>query len=685
MLKINNFFYIILALPLLVMPPWFFTPDWGKTIIFKSLVAIMLFLFFYKNKNINLASFRKNYIAWLLLGLFLVYLIASIFSPDPFFSFWGSPFRSGGFVNFAFYIIFCLLIFATTEKDETWQKYFDFSILTGVIVSLIAVIQFHGLVENIFLHSPGRPGSTMGGPTILGVYLLLLIFMAISFALKTLSKYKKVFYLLVSALFFYVILITETRAAWLALIISAIYFLLAFPKKMPGLKIGVLVILALVCAFVFYANTSNYLPNFITSRLSYKTVLEDPRFSTWVAIDWKLLKDKPVLGYGPENFYIGFDKYFEPTTPYLNTKAEQWWDRAHNILIQTASDAGFLALALYILLFVFLFWQLQKNRIKDPFASHGLQTTLIAYFAANFFGFDTFSTYLLFFLIIAYTMHLTQNSELKTQISKPLKILTFILFLILIIFLWQYNLAPFFANAKISKAEALVEQKQCQSLELVEQASENKLLTSYAATDFIMLAKTCGNFYPENILDYKKRGIKIVNKALEIQPKNTRFWIYLGNLSTSLADKETDRAKKIDLINQAIIYFKKTLELSPKRQDAFIGLAKLAIVAEDYQRAQNYSKECIVLNPKLADCYWELGIAQIYSKNLEDGKNNIKTAVYKGFDQSANQNMIELINAYGSILDYQDMLPIAEKLLEQNPKIDEYKSLINILRQKLSK
>jgi len=47
--------------------------------------------------------------------------------------------------------------------------------------------------------------------------------------------------------------------------------------------------------------------------------------------------------------------------------------------------------------------------------------------------------------------------------------------------------------------------------------------------------------------------------------------------------------------------------------------------------------------------------------------------------------MIELINAYGSILDYQDMLPIAEKLLEQNPKIDEYKSLINILRQKLSK
>ena len=26
--------FIILALPLLIMPPWFFPPDWGKTIIF---------------------------------------------------------------------------------------------------------------------------------------------------------------------------------------------------------------------------------------------------------------------------------------------------------------------------------------------------------------------------------------------------------------------------------------------------------------------------------------------------------------------------------------------------------------------------------------------------------------------------------------------------------------------------
>ena len=41
-------FTIVLALPVLTLPPWFFPPDFGKTIIFRSIVAIIFFLFIFQ-------------------------------------------------------------------------------------------------------------------------------------------------------------------------------------------------------------------------------------------------------------------------------------------------------------------------------------------------------------------------------------------------------------------------------------------------------------------------------------------------------------------------------------------------------------------------------------------------------------------------------------------------------------
>lgn len=37
-------FLLILALPLLNWPPWFSPPDWGKTIVFRIAMSILIFL-----------------------------------------------------------------------------------------------------------------------------------------------------------------------------------------------------------------------------------------------------------------------------------------------------------------------------------------------------------------------------------------------------------------------------------------------------------------------------------------------------------------------------------------------------------------------------------------------------------------------------------------------------------------
>ncbi|GAI66785.1 unnamed protein product, partial [marine sediment metagenome] len=61
-------------------------------------------------------------------------------SPFPHFSLWGNPYRSGGFVNFSFYIIFAVITFLIVRQKD-WQKIWDFTIIVGILISIITIFQ----------------------------------------------------------------------------------------------------------------------------------------------------------------------------------------------------------------------------------------------------------------------------------------------------------------------------------------------------------------------------------------------------------------------------------------------------------------------------------------------------------------------------------------------------------------
>ena len=702
-------FFIVLALPVLIWPPYFFPADWGKTIVFRSVMAIMLFLFlwqfFYQRNKIGLPSFsaqggpasgwKNNKIIWALGALFVVYLFAGILSVDPLFSFWGSPYRGGGLVDFIFYFVFAVLAFILFKKED-WKKAFDFSIIIGVLVSLIGIIQYFGLFNNFFLAVPSRPASTMGNTDILALYLLLLSFITLSYTIKENKIRLKALYSASLAIFLFTLLITGSRAGFFGLLIGGIYFFLAYPKKVPALKIGAVVLLVVVCGVVIYANTINQYPKFlennrlfnsVESRLSVKLITNDPRFAAW-QIELNAIKSKPVLGYGPENFAVGFDKYYDPSIPYLN-RDTSWYDKAHNIILQTGVEAGILGIIAYLGLFVTLFWQLQKNK---NIIAHGIQATLLGYLAANLFGFDSFGTYIILFLLIAYSLYLTSqnntqnpNQNYAAQKNNFWKsALMFVLFLVLVIFLWQYNYVPLQINAEINKSENLANQKQCtQAFSTMDNIfPEHSFLDSYSIAKYVTFEKTCSAYYPENILSYTKKGVSLLNDAVKIQPLYTRYWIYLGTLTTTLAEQEQDLTAKNNLIEQAKNYFSKALQLAPKHQEIFTGLAKLEIDAGNYKSSQNYSEQCIALNSDLGDCYWYLGLAEIYAKDNTNAEKNIQTASIKGYNINTEANLDDLVNAYGRILDYKNLVPVLEKLVIINPNDAQYRTYLNYVNSK---
>jgi len=132
-------FFVILALPIVSVPPWFHPAPWGKAVIFRIIMAILLFLFilllfFNKKGNSSFLYFKKAlfdrqskaFLPLLLLMFYWVwFLLATIFSKDPFYSFWESPFRAGGFLNLSFYIIFCVLAYLILRGGD-WIKLFKF-------------------------------------------------------------------------------------------------------------------------------------------------------------------------------------------------------------------------------------------------------------------------------------------------------------------------------------------------------------------------------------------------------------------------------------------------------------------------------------------------------------------------------------------------------------------------------
>ena len=757
-------FSLILTLPLLSVPPWFFPPDWGKTITFRIISSVMLFVFvsqavlnlnLKKNDNSFLTNARnllqsiKNKKSsqgraflglWLLLALFGIFFLATIFSLDFHFSLWGSPYRGGGFVNYAFYIFFAILAFLTIRKSD-WKKLWDIAFITGILVSLIAIFQKFAVFSSFLLPYTWRPVSTMGGPIFLAIYLLLLSFLALSFGIKT-KGIKKLFYFSSLALFVFVIFLTATRAAIFGLFIGFSFFIFFWPdKKTIKLKIlfGMILVLGLLTAL--WLNTQPQIVKYLTENkifgpgfqriwssvqplldiqhISLNKIASDARCSGW-RVAWQALKQRPILGYGPENFSIAFDKYYDPSLPGISQQPGQsaytgWWDRAHNIIFETSINAGIPALIIYLLLFGVLFWQLQflkkKNR-QQCLIYHSIQTTFLAYLTANFFSYDTFSTYLISFLLIGYALYLINydvnetlpqcslnpNKHSWTNYSKTNILIIFVLFIALIWFIWTYNLKPLEINKEINWAVFYSENNKCdKALKKMETIlASYSIIDNYVRLKYIDVIKNCTRKQQpkEEQLELSRKAIQVLKQASQLRPFYTRTWWLLGNYTNILI--EQDKSLKPEIIEQlkeeSHSYFKKAHQLSPRRQEIFVGLIKTSWFLKKYQEANKMANECVKIDPRFRQCWWLKALSNIYIGNLEQAKQDLKIAQEKGYNLESEKYLLQLLKPYiklakdsKKVEHYQILAEIYEKLIKINPKNFQYHASLAYVYKTLGK
>lgn len=703
--------FFILVLPWVNIQPLFSPPAWGKTILFRMVFSFLLFLFLKQiisqEVKLNFSKIFRNTFFWLLAGLTFFYTLSIIFSENSHFSLWGSPLRGGGGLNFIFYILFAIFSFLILKKSD-WIKALDLSLLTGAVISLTAIFQKFSLFKEVFLPRPERVVSTLGSSVLLALYLLLLIFIALSLVLKFKTK-KRIFYYSCLVLFILALFLTGSRGGLIGLLVGLGFFFFFYPQKSKKLKIvKISFLLALILIFlvtIWIGNQSRVVEYFKTNQLTkiyferiwntvYPivtegkiTVMQD-RVTVW-KIGWEATKDHPVLGYGPENFSIPFDRYFHPALPGMDPTRLQWWDRAHNFIFDMSSTVGIPALLLYLSIFFLIFWKL-RNKTENPILKHGIQATFLAYFTADFFNFDCFSTYLLSFFLLAFSFSLISNKEdfLKSSTEKPEESNPFksvalvLIFLFLVSFLWYGNLKPLLLNKEMNVAAHQAKKGSCQ--EALTRAGKTNLsesvITNYLKLQHVDIINTCSARNPQARLFLTEKGRELLKESIQLRPEYTRSYWTLNSYGNYLM---ASGIESTELEEETIFYCHRTLELSPNHIRVLRDCAQTYILLEDYEKALEMANRCVdllPLNPKGArECWWKRGVINIASGNIEEGEKDIEIALEGNFLHLEEVSpLYQLMNVYKKhYLEEKDpyfkekINWLAEEVLKIRPDLEE--------------
>ncbi|HEY9480676.1 MAG TPA: O-antigen ligase family protein, partial [Candidatus Paceibacterota bacterium] len=156
----------------------------------------------------------------------------------------------------------------------------------------------------------------------------------------------------------------------------------------------------LIGGFLLIRNASFVQQSPVLSRfasISLNDTKTQARAFIW-PMAWQGFKNDPLLGSGQENFNYIFNANYNPAMYHH----EQWFDRAHNVVLDWLTAGGLLGLLTYLSLFVATLWLVWK-RPDISFIERALLSGLLAaYFFHNLFVFDNLISYILFGSVLAY-------------------------------------------------------------------------------------------------------------------------------------------------------------------------------------------------------------------------------------------------------------------------------------------
>jgi O-antigen ligase/lipoprotein NlpI len=599
---------VIGAIFLVLITPFFVAGSWGipsyffpyitaKNFGFRIFVELGLLCYLLLALREPKYRPKASLIMWATLALVVWVGISTITSVDAVKSFWSNFERMDGYITMLHLFAWFVVTGAMLTAENLWDWFINTAIGLSVLQGLIALFQvLHWFGFAPSSQSGARADTTFGNATYLAVYMLFSIFLTLFMLArrhsnKNLTALWQSLYGFALVLQFAGLYFTETRGAQLGVIgglfVGAIWIAIFARgahyktlRRSSWYVLGALVII--VVGFVGIRNTS-----FIKSSSSLNRIasisLNDPTVQSRLLYIWptavKGIVEKPVLGWGEENFSFVFNEYYQPAM----YAQEQWFDRAHNEFLDLGIAGGVPAMLLYIALFVLAGWAIWRSRLSvlEQAALFGL---LAAYAFNNLFVFDNTASFFYFFALLAF-LHSLSRKELPGWmfLSRPIgaqgmAIAAPLVAIVILGGAWYLNAAP------IARASQLVQALSSQStpqgnLTYFEQALDNDAFPGnpighQEAVE--QLSQFAANEVEPSSIDatVKQQFLDLAANSLEglmTQRKHdARLELFMGTMLSSFGNYDT-----------ATTYLQQAVADSPQKQQILMQLGLVQIQTGD--------------------------------------------------------------------------------------------------------
>ncbi|MBU4536506.1 O-antigen ligase family protein [Patescibacteria group bacterium] len=402
-----------------------------------------------------------------------------------------------------------------------------------------------------------------------------------------------------------------------------------------------------------FIRESQVLNRFASISLQEQTTKS--RFMIW-NMAWQGVKERPILGWGQENFNYVFNKYYTREM----YGQEEWFDRTHNVFMDWLIAGGFLGLIAYLSLFVGALYYLWNKKYGKNFSvlEKSIFTGLLAgYFVHNLFVFDNITSYIFFFAVLAFVHSSVDLKEIKKdcvldKIKEENKMNLGVpcIVLLTIFSLYYFNINGFLANRSLLQGLSPQQEGLTENLKYFEKAlSYDSYANQEIREQLMMFAVKVKSFNTDQNLtkDFFELSRDEVLKEIERDPKNTRNRMLAASFFNNFG-----------VYDGAFFQIEKALGLSPNKQSIYFEIGLASLNQGKYDEALSSFKIAYELETNYNRARQLYALAAIYA-----GEDNLVNELLLG-EIIADSNFL---NAYKNTKDFTKMILVAEKILENKP------------------
>lgn len=689
---LEGLIYLSFLMPFIFIDTSIFPFIVGKIVYFESVVQLMAAVYLLL-LAVNFQQFKpkKNLLLYWL-GFYAVSIfLSAVFGANFDRAFWSNFERMTGVFMVFHSITYAIIVSVIFDSPAKIKWAIQVFIGIGLIEAAVVLAQY--VKPGVFLYENkgGRVWGTLGNSIYIGSYFLFHIFFALYLAIKEKKQFLQIIYLSIALLEGYIIIHSRSsRGADLAIMFAVVFIIFAYAflsknKKVRSLALIILVsgILFLTGAFIFRETESvKKIPavgGLVNSSLSQGT--GRTRMIAW-EIAWKAFRERPVFGWGLENFYYAFNKYYNPES-LRYSYYETWFDRSHSVIFDTLSSGGAVGFISYFGLFAaaeYLLFAAWRRGYADKHAFIFFTVIFSTYLIQILFVFDQPSSYLSVYFSIGLVLALLSRNKEPVEPKYALtsgSFLTFaaVIFISLLILFFSTSIKTMRAAIGIIDAERAFVQDYKIGLEKYKKIFS--LRTPFIDDMRLATAKRVAQISPSLLRSYPDYAQALLFAREEIlkQAKNSidvYDFIVLGQIDELLANVDNK------FLDSAEEFYAKARELSPKRQQIFYAWARVRAIKGDWAGAVKLAQEALSFYDRVPDSYWYLAL--IYNNAGEDEKawNYVKGAVERAYSWKAPQELEFAIGLGEKLKKDADLPPLYLAAIGQNPTAENYTRLGNV-------